>query len=85
MEREEYKMYSEPSIPFCFLYLFNAYIEMYGMCGEDGLTWIDINNYAQVRNTKFTQIEIDYIIKCNSWANGQIKLMKEESDLNTKE
>ncbi|MCR5699650.1 MAG: hypothetical protein K6G52_08415 [Treponemataceae bacterium] len=42
------------------------------------MTWTDINSYAIMRKIDFKQIEIDYILKCNNWANNQIKKMRDE-------
>ena len=42
------------------------------------LTWTDIRSYAIMRKVDFSQTEIDYILKCNNWANSQIKKMRDE-------
>ncbi len=47
------------------------------MCHEV-ITWTDIHSYAIMRKIDFRQIEIDYILKCNNWANAQIKKMRDE-------
>lgn len=44
------------------------------------MTWTDILSYAIIRNIKFTQTEVDYILKCNQWANAQIKKMRDEAE-----
>ena len=44
------------------------------------MTWTDICSYAIIRKVDFTQREIDYILKCNNWANAQIKKMRDEAD-----
>ena len=44
------------------------------------MTWTDIASYAIMRKIDFKQIEIDYILKCNGWANAQIKKMRDEED-----
>ena len=49
------------------------------MCHEN-ITWTDINSYAIIRNIKFRQIEIDYLLKCNAWANSKISEMKEDAE-----
>lgn len=47
------------------------------MCHET-MTWTDIRSYAIMRKVDFRQIEIDYILKCNNWANAQISKMRDE-------
>ena len=47
------------------------------MCHET-MTWTDIRSYAIMRKIDFSQTEIDYILKCNNWANSQIKKMRDE-------
>ncbi len=42
------------------------------------MTWTDIQSYAILRKIEFRQKEIDLIIKCNAWANEQIKKMRDE-------
>ena len=42
------------------------------------MTWTDIYSYAKIRKIDFRQIEIDYLLKCNSWANAQIQKMRDE-------
>lgn len=71
--------YLEPTVPFCFLFVYNSFLEMYNGCSET-LTWTDITNYGNIRKIDFTQNEIDYILKCNSWASGKIKKMRNEGD-----
>ena len=67
----------DPDIPFCFLFIFNTFLEIYNMCHET-MTWTDIRSYAIMRKVDFSQTEIDYILKCNNWANSQIKKMRDE-------
>ena len=50
------------------------------MCCHETMTWTDIYSYAIMRNIKFTQVEIDYILKCNSWANSKIQKMRDEAE-----
>lgn len=69
----------DPDVPFCFLFVFNTFLEIYNCCGET-LTWTDILSYAIMRNIKFRQIELDYILKCNGWANAKIKEMRDEAE-----
>lgn len=71
-----YPEYLEPKVPFCFLFVYNSFLEIYNGCGES-LTWTDILSYAIIRKIDFTQTEIDYIFKCNAWANGKIKEMRD--------
>ena len=47
---------------------------------KDGITWTDIRNYELVRDIKFEQWEIDYILLINNWANSKIKEMKDNED-----
>ena len=68
--------YSEPTVPPCFVFIFNAFMEIYNACGES-LTWTDIYSYAKIRDVQFRQFEITYILKCNTWANEQIKEMRD--------
>lgn len=72
-------IYKDPDVPPCFLWLFNTCIEMYGCCGES-LTWTEIESYAKIRNVKFTQLEVDYLLLINSTANSQISKMRKEED-----
>lgn len=44
------------------------------------MTWTDIYSYAIMRKIDFKQIEIDYILKCNNWANAQIRKMREDAE-----
>ena len=44
------------------------------------MTWTDICSYAIMRKIDFKQREIDCILKCNSWANEQIKKMRDEEE-----
>lgn len=69
----------DPDIPFCFMFIFRCFMEIYNNCHET-MTWTDINSYAILRKIDFRQIELDYILKCNSWANAQIKKMRDETD-----
>lgn len=65
----------DPIVPPYFLFVFNSFIELNSCSGEQ-ITWTDINNYAILRNIKFTQIELDLILKCISWSNSQIKELR---------
>lgn len=47
---------------------------------KEGITWVDIHNYELVRDLKFEQWEIDYILLMNNWANVKIKEMKDEGE-----
>ena len=76
---EAFDYLRDPHIPFCFLFIFNAFLEIYNQCHEV-MTWTDIRSYAIMRKIDFRQVEIDYIIKCNSWANAQIKKMRDEEN-----
>lgn len=73
----EFDNLREPSIPLIFLWLFNTFTELYQYCGES-ITWSEIDAYARLRKIDFTQSELDYILVMNSWANHQIRLMKDE-------
>ena len=78
-ENESFDYLRDPDIPFCFLFVFNSFLEIYNGCHET-MTWTDILSYAIIRKVNFTQSEIDYILKCNSWANSQIKKMRDEEE-----
>lgn len=69
----------DPDIPFCFLFIFNSFLEIFNHCHEI-LTWTDIQSYAIMRKIDFSQTEIDYILKCNNWANIQIKKMRDDEE-----
>ena len=69
----------DPDIPFCFLFVYNTFLEIYNCCHET-MTWTDIQSYAIIRKIDFKQIEIDYILKCYNWANEQISKMRNEED-----
>ena len=79
LESKDLDYLRDPDIPFCFLFIFNSFLEIFNCCNEV-MTWTDILSYAIMRNVKFSQTEIDYILKCNSWANAQIKKMRDESE-----
>ena len=69
----------DPHIPFCFLFVFNAFLEIYNYSGEQ-MTWTDIRSYVIMRHIEFRQIELDYILKCCNWANAQKQKMREEDN-----
>ena len=69
----------DPDIPLCFMFVFNCFLEIFNNCHES-ITWTDINSYAILRKIDFRQIEINYILRCNSFANAQIKKMREEAE-----
>ena len=69
----------DPDIPFCFLFVYNSFLEIFNCCHET-MTWTDILSYAIIRKIDFKQIEIDYILKCNTWANAQINKMRDEAE-----
>ena len=75
----ENDVYKDIPIPFCFSDIFNMFLEMYVMSGQDGITWQSIRAYCEVRKLKLSQFEIDYIIKIRSWAEDQISQMREDS------
>ena len=80
LERDpNYSEYHEPKVPFCFLWLFNCFIELYAHCGES-VTWTDIQNYGNIRNIKFTQLEVDYILMMCMWSVEQKQAMKDEQE-----
>ena len=74
---ESNKIYQEPKIPPCFLFLFEAFLEIYNCCNKR-ITWTDIYSYEQVRKIDLMQWEVDYIIMMNSWANSKINEMNKE-------
>ena len=78
-ENESFDYLRDPDIPYCFLFIFNSFIEIYNHCQET-MTWTDILSYAIIRNIKFKQTEIDYILKCNDWANAKIKEMRDKAE-----
>ena len=68
----------DPDIPFCFMFIFTSFLEIYNFSGEQ-MTWTDIQSYAIMRHIEFRQIELDYILKCYSWANSQKQKMRDEA------
>lgn len=62
--------------------MFNSFLEIYNHSGEV-VTWTDIKNWAEMRNVHLRQTEIDYILKCISWANEQTKKMRDEDENET--
>ena len=54
-------------------------MEIYSLCNE-GITWTDIHSYAIMRKIDLRQVEIDYILKCNGWANAKIKKMRDDAE-----
>lgn len=69
----------DPDIPYCFMFVFKCFMEIFNNCHEQ-MTWTDIHSYAILRKIEFRQIEIDYILKCNTFANAQIKKMRDDED-----
>lgn len=67
----------EPDIPPCFLFVFESFLEIFNCCRET-MTWTDIAGYSMMRKVDFSQSEIDWILRCNNWANEQIKRMRDE-------
>ena len=78
-ENEDFAYLRDPDIPFCFMFIFNTFLEIFNNCHET-MTWTDILSYAIMRKIDFKQIEIDYILKCNNWANAQISKMRDEDN-----
>lgn len=64
-------------IPPCFLWVFNVFLEIYGM-SIDAITWKDIQSYCEMRKIQLSQYEIDVIIKIKRWANEEIAKLKED-------
>ena len=69
----------DPDIPFCFLWVFNSFLEIFNHSGET-VTFTDIKDWAFVRKIELKQKEIDLILDCIGWANTQIKKMRDEED-----
>lgn len=42
------------------------------------MTWSEIKAYCDLRQIVLSQVEIDYILLMNGWANAKIKEMREE-------
>lgn len=78
-QNKDFDNLREPSIPLCFLWLFNTFTELHQYCGES-ITWTEIKAYSELRKIDFTQSELDYILVMNSWANHQIRTMKDEAE-----
>ena len=78
-ESKEFDYLRDPNIPFCFMFVFTAFLEIYNCSGE-AITWTDIYSYGIIRHIQFRQREIDYILKCNNWANEQMKKMRDEAE-----
>lgn len=74
---ESNAIYKDPEVPPCFLWLYATYFEIQQFCGES-ITWTEIESYARIRNIKFTQSEIDYLLLINSTANSKKSEMREE-------
>lgn len=73
----EYEYLQEPKVPPCFVWVYTVFIEIYNHCGET-LTWSEIKAYCDLRQIVLSQLEIDYILKMNGWANSKIKEMRED-------
>lgn len=73
----EYEYLYDLPIPLCFQDVFNIFLELYNFSGES-ITWQSIDAYERVRDISLQQIEIDYIIKMNTWANVIISQLREE-------
>ena len=78
-ESKDFDYLRDPDIPLCFMFVFNSFLEIYNCCHET-MTWTDICSYAIMRKIDFRQREIDYILKCNGWANEQMKKMRDEAE-----
>lgn len=65
----------EPDVPLCFIWLYNVFLEIYNHCDEV-MTWRDIEAYCHIRGITLTQIEVDYLLLMNGWANKKIKEMR---------
>ena len=78
-ENKDFDYLRDPDIPLCFMFVFNSFLEIYNCCHET-MTWTDICSYAIMRKIDFRQREIDYILKCNGWANEQMKKMRDEAE-----
>lgn len=76
---KNYSMYHEPKVPSCFLWLYTVFLEIYAHSGES-ITWTTIESYGNIRNVKFNQFEIDYLLKMSSWAENKKSEMREEKE-----
>lgn len=72
-----YPEYLEPDVPFCFIWLFNRFLELRSHSGES-ITWTEIESYGNIRNVKFTQFELDYIFKMSNWTNEEIEELRKQ-------
>lgn len=81
-----YKQFWDYPCPFCFLFIFKVFLELYNGCTVVGgfsafkhITWQDIESYCKIRKLELTQLEIDYLLKIKGWASDEIyNLEKEE-------
>lgn len=74
---ENHPEYKPIAIPYCFLFVFNAFMEIRNHIFEV-MTFKDIEAYCTMRNLKLTQTELDYMLKIDAWANEQIRKMQDE-------
>lgn len=74
-----YEELKDPYVPHCFIFIFNSFLEIYNCSGES-LTWTSISEWCKMRKVDLTQNEVSLILKCNAWANGKIKEMKDEEE-----
>lgn len=73
---DEYKDIEPPP---CFRFVFETYLELYKHSNEV-ITWTDIASYMSVRDLALQQIEIDFILKINVWANNEIYELRKNED-----
>ena len=77
MSNPSYEYLQDITIPPCFLWCFNVFLEIYGM-SIDTITWKDIQAYCEMRDITLAQYEIDILIKIKRWANEEIAKLKED-------
>lgn len=82
---ENYRELWDYPCPFCFLYIFRIFLEVYNGCTVVGgfssfkhITWQDIESYCRIRKIELTQLEVDYLLKIKSWASDEIYKLEQE-------
>lgn len=65
--------------PVCFNFIFGAFMTIKNYCYKV-MTLKDIRAYEELYNCKLTEYEIEIIMKCNGWAEDQIKILEKEQE-----
>ena len=65
--------------------MFDVFLELYSLGGQDGITWQEMDSYCNMRRVVLSQVEIGYIIKIRSWVEDETASMRDDSMLDRKD